>query len=216
METNDKTMYRATAPVCARDVSANGPQVVFYQLGTKFVDNDYSIPDESKEVMYYALAVGHHTGVIDCFEEKLRSSLEVYEQAIALFDEQSAAAYKLKGIIRSSEIQIDKSHLPVLMDAVREARAKAGAASEDDVDVANDADAADTGDTSVASTNDADAADAGNADAAGDASAGDGANSAADAVYASDVLMWLAAFEKMLERLSFDSAAYIMGRMREA
>ena len=196
METNDKTMYRATAPVCARDASADGPQVVFYQLGTKFVDNDYSIPDESKEVMYYALAVGHHTGVIDCFEEKLRSSLEVYEQAIALFDEGSAAAYKLKGIIRSSEIQIDKSHLPVLMDAVHDACAQARA----DVDVAGGVGAAE-----------------GDADAAVTDSVGANAVSAADgAVYASDVATWLAAFEKMLERLSFDSAAYIMGRMREA
>lgn len=39
--------------------------MVLYQLGTKFVDNDYSIPEESKDVMYYALVVGHRTGVVD-------------------------------------------------------------------------------------------------------------------------------------------------------
>ena len=65
MESSDRSLYRSTAPVSSRDERKDGPAVVLYQLGTKFVDNDYSIPEESKDVMYYALVVGHRTGVVD-------------------------------------------------------------------------------------------------------------------------------------------------------
>ena len=65
MESRDRSLYRAIAPVSSRDEREDGSAVVLYQLGTKFVDNDYSIPEESKDVMYYALAVGHRTGVVD-------------------------------------------------------------------------------------------------------------------------------------------------------
>lgn len=114
------TLNKATAAVSARDAAATCPEVVFYQLTRKFVDNEKSIPDEAKDVMYYTLAVGHHTGVIDCFEEKLRTPLSVYESVLAKLPE-GDARYKLEGILRSSEIQIEQHHLQTLLPCVQEA-----------------------------------------------------------------------------------------------
>ena len=100
------------------DTSDTEPQVVFYQLSSKFVDTEKDVPDEAQEVMYYTLAVGHHTGVIDCFTEKLRCPLSLYRDIVALFPEGGDARYKLEGILRSGEIQVDQSHLPILKPAV--------------------------------------------------------------------------------------------------
>lgn len=105
------------------DMSAE-PMVVFYQLSRKFVDDDRSIPEESAEVMYYALSVGHHTGVIDCFDERLSCPLDVYREVVELLPEGSGARYKLEGVLRSGEIQVDASHLPVLDEPVRETLAR--------------------------------------------------------------------------------------------
>ena len=93
-------------------------EVVFYRLTKKFVESREEIPDEAKEVMYYTLAIGHHTGVIDCFEPVLGCSRELYDQVVALFPEGGEARFKLEGIDRFGEIQIDKSHVPVLLPAV--------------------------------------------------------------------------------------------------
>ena len=117
----------ATAAVSARDAAAREPEVVFYQLTRKFVDNAKSIPDEAADVMYYTLAVGHHTGVIDCFEERLRCTVKTYEQAMALFEEGGDARYKLEAITRSGEVQIEQRHLPVLLDPLDAAIDAAGA-----------------------------------------------------------------------------------------
>ncbi len=111
--------YRANAPVCEADRRACQAEVVFYQLSTKFVDDARSIPENTQDVLYYTLAVGHHTGVIDCFEEKLRCPLEAFMQAAALLGDE-AARYKLEGLVRGGEIQIDKSHLSVLLPSVEQ------------------------------------------------------------------------------------------------
>ena len=96
----------------------DGSDVVFYQLNTKFVDNDREISKESEEVLYYSLSIGHHTGVIDCFGEKFRCSKKAYLEVIEALPAESDARYKLEGIFRHGEIQIDKSHLPYLPTAV--------------------------------------------------------------------------------------------------
>lgn len=206
MESRDRSLYRAIAPVSSRDEREDGSAVVLYQLGTKFVDNDYSIPEESKDVMYYALAVGHHTGVIDCFEERLRCPLAVFEQAVGMLGEE-AARYKLEGIVRSGEIQIDKSHLPVLLPAVRTAccmpQAAGGglrAASGELREACGNAQAeADGSEVSEA------AAPAGKVEVPAKGACAE----------ATDAEQWLLAFKEMLDRLAQDGAAYIMGRMRE-
>lgn len=58
----------ADAPSAVR---VDGGTVEVRKLTRKFVDSAASIPDESTDVLYYTLAVGHHTGVIDCFERAL-------------------------------------------------------------------------------------------------------------------------------------------------
>ncbi len=121
--------YAPCAPASAADAAAAGPEVVFYQLTKKFVDTEESVPDDAQDVLYYTLAVGHHTGVIDCFEERFRCSLAAYERLVEAFPE-GDARYKLAGVMRHGEIQIDKMHLAVMVPglaAMREAQAQAEA-----------------------------------------------------------------------------------------
>lgn len=108
---------RATAPVSTADRRQSVAQVVFYQLTRKFVDTEKSIPADAKDVMYYTLAVGHHTGVIDCFEERLRYDLADFEAACELLPE-GDARYKLEAIRRSSEVQIEQRHVEELLPAI--------------------------------------------------------------------------------------------------
>ena len=185
MENKREISYDACAPVSAQDMQSTGKTVVFYQLEKKFVDNDYSIPEQSKDVMYYALSVGHHTGVIDCFAEKLRCPLDVYERAVKLFEEESAARYKLEGIIRSSEIQVDKSHLPVLLPAFREVCGTLQNSKDAPDEVHANTQTSDCGfdDSKV--------------------------------VKAVNEVQWVFSFTDLLEKLEYDNAAYIMGRIRE-
>jgi hypothetical protein len=96
-------------------------RVVFYRLCAKFVDNAQSVPQEASDVLYYTLAVGHHTGVIDCFSESFSCSEDVYQRIVDLFAPESDVRYKLEGIIRSGEIQIDKSHLALFGTSVDDA-----------------------------------------------------------------------------------------------
>jgi len=93
--------------------------VVFYQLTTKFVDNEQEIPEESREVLYYSLAIGHHTGIIDCLSEKIRCPQDVFSEVVEALPESSDARYKLEGIMRHGEIQVDKTHLEVLDPAIQ-------------------------------------------------------------------------------------------------
>lgn len=88
----------------------------------KFVDSAASIPEDVQDVMYYTLSVGHHTGVIDCFESALEVPLANYERIVALVDDETAR-YKLSGIMRFGEIEIDKTHVPALLPALREVMA---------------------------------------------------------------------------------------------
>lgn len=92
--------------------------VVFYRLTKKFVDSEASIPPDACDVLYYTLAVGHHTGIIDCFERALSMSLESYRRIVSLFDDR-ASRYKLEGVMRFGEIEIDKSHIPLLLSSSR-------------------------------------------------------------------------------------------------
>lgn len=105
------------------------PMVVFYRLSRKFVDTEKSVPGRATDIMYYTLAIGHHTGVIDCFDEAVSCPLPVYEQVCSLVDDEDAR-YKLAGILRSGEIQVLKSDLPTLVEPLREALDEDGAPAE--------------------------------------------------------------------------------------
>lgn len=95
-----------------------GGRVVLYQLTAKLVDSEIDIPQDAQDIMYYTLSVGHHTGVMDCFSEKLSCSADTF-QAVLNNISDSKARMKLEGILRFGEIQIDKSHLAVLKPAIK-------------------------------------------------------------------------------------------------
>lgn len=100
----------------------NGEKVVFYRLSRKFIDESKNTPDKNvDDVMYYTLAVGHHTGVIDCFDESLTCSIDEYQSIVALINDEDAA-YKLNGIVRSGEIQVGLADVPLLRQALEDAR----------------------------------------------------------------------------------------------
>ena len=102
------------------------PMVVFYQLSRKFVDDERSVPKESSDILYYTLAVGHHTGVMDCFDEKISCTRACYERVCGLFEEGSEARYKMGRVLATGEMQVDQDSLGVLYEPVLEAAAEAG------------------------------------------------------------------------------------------
>lgn len=105
-------------------------EVVFYRLGEKFVDHERSIPDDVRLVLYYTLAIGHHTGVIDCLHPRLSTSRDVFADALALMDPGSARD-KLAGIERFGEIEVRGEHVALLKPAVIAALERSGAALAD-------------------------------------------------------------------------------------
>lgn len=102
-------------PMVRQDVS----RVVFYRLARKFVDSEESVSKDSESIVYYTLSIGHHTGVIDCLEEALSCSEDEFRRILALLPS-AESRYKLEGVFRCQEIQIDRSHLGILGIAVRE------------------------------------------------------------------------------------------------
>lgn len=106
--------YTATKEMSNKKSATTGGDVVFYQVKAKFVDSEKSVPEEAKEVLYYTLSIGHHTGVIDCLEEQLRIPKADYEEICKFLE--GEAKYKLEGAIRNTEIQIEKHNLPLLVE----------------------------------------------------------------------------------------------------
>ncbi len=92
-------------------------EVVFYRLTRKFVDSEQSVPEDAMNILYYTLAVGHHTGVIDCFEPVLGCDRALFDQIVAAFPE-GEARRKLAGIASFGEITVDKTHVDTLTSAI--------------------------------------------------------------------------------------------------
>lgn len=114
-------------------------EVVFYRLGEKFVDHERSIPKDVRSVLYYTLAIGHHTGIIDCLKPRLVTSRKVFADVLALL-EPGDAYDKLVGIERFGEIEVKKEHVPALKSAVIAALQRAGSTLDvvEGVDVSDD------------------------------------------------------------------------------
>lgn len=98
-------------------------RVVFYRLRRKFVSNEEPAGEDSRSIVYYTLSIGHHTGVIDCLEEELSCSADEYRRVLGAIAP-GEGRRKLEGVLRCQEIQVDREHLGVLVDAVREALAR--------------------------------------------------------------------------------------------
>ncbi len=119
---------RSTA--CHTTDSRTAQEVVFYRLGQKFVDNEHSIPEKVRSVLYYTLAIGHHTGVIDCLTPRLSTSRAIFSEVLALL-EPGEAQEKLAGIERFGEIELKKEHVSTLKNAVIEALNRLGGSPEE-------------------------------------------------------------------------------------
>lgn len=88
--------------------------VSIYQLHTKFVNTREDIPEAARQVVYYSLAVGHHVGVMDCFSSLAEIPWETFT---AWVDQLPAGAgkEKLAGVLRWGEIEVNRSHVEMLM-----------------------------------------------------------------------------------------------------
>ena len=83
--------------------------VVFYRLNAKFLEREKDVPATSREVVYQALAIGHHVGVFDCFKPVLRCTEAFYGRLLEILPE-GEARRKLAGIERFGEITIARTH----------------------------------------------------------------------------------------------------------
>ncbi|WP_412840155.1 formate hydrogenlyase maturation HycH family protein [Aeromonas dhakensis] len=89
-------------------------KVFFYRLSRKFVDEQFDVPEEAKEVMYYSLAIGHHLGIVDCLRADLVCSLTGYRDWVAKLPEGSEARRKMEGFLTFGEITIYREHCHML------------------------------------------------------------------------------------------------------
>ncbi len=93
------------------------PQVAFYQLGRKVVSNQQSVPEDARQIMYYSLAIGHHVGVMDCFDELLSVPAKAYRQWLSRLPE-GEGRRKLEGVLAFDEIEINRDHIGELKSAL--------------------------------------------------------------------------------------------------
>jgi len=94
-------------------------RVVFYQLTHKFVDQEQDIPESARQVVYYSLAVGHHVGVMDCFQSLLEIPLEDYRRWVAQLPE-GEGRRKMEGLSKWGEIEVNRSHAVDLLPALKD------------------------------------------------------------------------------------------------
>jgi len=92
-------------------------RAVFYQLTHKFVHNEKAIPEEARQVIYYSLAIGHHVGVMDCFQSLMEIPLDDYRAWISRLPEGNAR-HKLEGVLKWGEIEINCSHTSELIPSI--------------------------------------------------------------------------------------------------
>ncbi|MFM2486878.1 formate hydrogenlyase maturation protein HycH [Celerinatantimonas yamalensis] len=86
--------------------------VTFFALRRKFID-EQDCPDAAQQLVYYGLAIGHHLGVIDCFEPAFSCAYSDYLNWLEVITDPETKA-KLSGITRYGEIIIDVSHVVML------------------------------------------------------------------------------------------------------
>jgi hypothetical protein len=95
-------------------------RAVFYQLTHKFVNKEQDIPEGPRQVIYYSLAIGHHVGVMDCFQSLMEVPLEDYGQWLTRIPE-GTGRHKLEGLLKWGEIEINRNHAGDLLPALKEA-----------------------------------------------------------------------------------------------
>ncbi|MBW7917724.1 MAG: formate hydrogenlyase maturation protein HycH [Anaerolineales bacterium] len=99
------------------------PKIIIYQLRTKFVNQREDVPEDAKQVVYYTLAVGHHVGVMDLFSNRLEIPLEEFAAWVQSQPE-GPARTKLEGALRWGEIEVNQSHVGMLLPLLEAAPAE--------------------------------------------------------------------------------------------
>lgn len=94
------------------------PQVAFYRLSRKVVNDQNDIPAEARQVMYYSLAIGHHVGVLDCFSELMAVPVSEYQRWLNRLPA-GEARLKLAGALKWGEIEINRTHADELLPLFR-------------------------------------------------------------------------------------------------
>jgi formate hydrogenlyase maturation protein HycH len=89
-------------------------KIVVYQLRSKFVNQREDVPEDARQVVYYTLAIGHHVGVMDCFSSQMEIPLDEYTAWLQKLPD-SPARTKLEGVVRWSEIEVNSSHVELLL-----------------------------------------------------------------------------------------------------
>ncbi|MDO4289708.1 MAG: formate hydrogenlyase maturation HycH family protein [Eggerthellaceae bacterium] len=186
-------------------------EVVFYRLGAKFVDNERSIPEDVRSVLYYTLAIGHHTGVIDCLEPRIGCSRAVFAQVLEALGT-GEAAEKLGGVERFGEIQLDKEHVPALSAAVSAALEREGRAADSAEGSTCGAAAAERELRSEASQPSLRSRSASASTGAAAVAEGDRVAAPRPYVYAADAFSWLEEFAVLLDEVASEPQVYAMGR----
>jgi hydrogenase-4 component J len=92
-------------------------RIAVYQLSSKFVNRREDVPENARQVVYYALAVGHHVGVMDCFSSILEIPIGEYSAWLEKLPACSGRE-KLAGVLKFGEIEINRSHVGELMPLV--------------------------------------------------------------------------------------------------
>ena len=95
------------------------PQVTFYRLSRKIVNNQEDIPEEPRQVLYYSLAIGHHVGVMDCFDKLMAVPAGEFKGCIARLPA-GEPRRKLEGALQWDEIEINRSHVDELLPALND------------------------------------------------------------------------------------------------
>jgi hydrogenase-4 component J len=90
------------------------PKIAVYQLRSKFVNERADVPEDARQVVYYTLAVGHHVGVMACFSSRLEIPLDEYAAWVEGIPE-GPARTKLEGAIRWGEIEVNQTHIRMLL-----------------------------------------------------------------------------------------------------
>jgi hypothetical protein len=91
-------------------------EIVFYRLTSKVVSMEENISEKSKNVAYFTLAVGHHSGVLDCFTEALRVPYSSLEALLELLPQDGYTHFKLEGLRKFGEINIERQHAVLLLE----------------------------------------------------------------------------------------------------
>ncbi len=93
--------------------------VEFYRLNRKFVDSGEASPS-SENLIYHAVALGHHIGVLDCFQKVLVMPEKSFSRLTAGFP-RSEGRRKLEGLLKWKEIEITSDQAGPLLREVEQA-----------------------------------------------------------------------------------------------